>query len=292
MPRATSSIAASSPATRAAEAGARERLADRERVQAEQRFGRGVLAAQHALAVDHEHGGAQVGEDLRLHLLQALQALIARGERGDHALELAAEPADLVVGVRAEPAREVAARDRFDALLQARQRRQHALRPDRDADADEQREHDQRREHAERVLLLGGGARAGLLDAADHRRPHRAQAAVDRALARAQIGEDALGTLLVAGVERGVQVVVARLALHQHAAHALELAPRHRQARAVGVGRRQVLDAGDAVERARDRGGPRLARGSSARCASRSRRARSARGQAGWRTPTAWRALR
>jgi hypothetical protein len=113
------------------------------------------------------------------------ELLIARFERGDHALELAAEVADLVVGVGRDAAREVAARDGVDARLQLGQRREHAVRVDGDADADDQRDDAEHDQHTERALLLRRSAFAGRRHAAEHDAPHRAQSAVDRALASA-----------------------------------------------------------------------------------------------------------
>ena len=170
-----------------------------------------------------------------------------------------------------ELAREVAARDRLDALLQPRQRREHALRPEGHADADQRARARPSAASTASARSCSAAARSLVSSiAAEHGRPApRAGGRRSRARARADRRGCARRSSLSPVVERGVQLAVAALALLDHRVHAPQLAAQRGEAGAVVGRRRHVLDVRDAVERAVDAspGAP---------CARRSARARVA----------------
>ena len=177
-----------------------------------------VRGAHEPVGPDDDHPRAEAGDDLLLHALELAQSLrrvaqlpIARADRVDHALELRRELTDLVVARGGDLAREVALRDGDHALLQTRERSQQPLRPPEHDEPEEERGHDEPRDHVEELALLLGRGPARLRDAPLHGSPRVPQAARDLLLVQAEILEHARGRVLVAALQRLEERVEARL---------------------------------------------------------------------------------
>ena len=187
--------------------GVVDRRADIARAGSEDLVGSGIGRPDHAIPIDDQDRRAQRLHDLNLHSLKPLfgkrrlaQTLIARRQRLNHPLELRDELAELVVSPDVDSARQVAAGDRCDALVQQRDRSQQALRHERHRNADEQRQKAEQAQEERRALRLRGGQRAGARDPLLNALRRPVVVALDPLLGAPELREQVLDRLFVTSV--------------------------------------------------------------------------------------------